>query len=243
VGEGGKVKDISGMKPKTINRWSYSAWSVWKSCRFKYFCSYILGIKDDAPSYYLERGIEIHKQAEAFLKGEIKQLPPALRKFRSHYAELRKLNPVVEEFWGVTKEWKPAQRDSWVVMKMDAAVLPSKKTDGLLIIQDLKTGREYDSHLNQAGLYAAIGYALHPKAKAVETEFWYSDHGTVSRNFFDRRALKKQVAFWLSEGASLLKKEKKYLPSPSEYGCKYCHLRSDKGGPCLAWKSLKKGNS
>lgn len=222
-------------------RWSFTSWCEMRKCAYSYYMRFIRGMREPERPIHpaMVRGIEAHKKSEFYLKGEVTSLPKMFDKFKRHYAELKKLHPVVEKFWGVNSEWKPVQWDSWVVMKMDAAVEPCKKTDGRLIIIDLKTGREKkDDHEAQGGLYAAIGRALYPKASGIDVEFWYSDLGYPRSFEYTPKQLASEIKFWMSEGRALLdvKPEKFYKPNPSADNCKWCFLRSDKGGPCDAWK-------
>jgi hypothetical protein len=125
-------------------------------------------------------------------------------------------------------------------MKMDAALKPSKATDGLLYIQDLKTGKPSDSHEEQGDLYATIGAAKYPKAKGVEVEFWYSQTGDVATLFYDvGKKQIRRIQKWTERGHRILDPKQRFLPSPTPEGCKWCHVRSDKGGPCDAWKRLR----
>ncbi len=238
------IKEGSAMVK--ANRWSFSSWCEMRKCAFAYYCRFIRGMQEPArvPHPAMLRGIELHKKSEFYLKGEVTSLPKALSKFARHYAQLKKMHPVVEKFWGVDKHWKPTGYGSWVVMKMDAAVEPSKKTDNRLIIIDLKTGQEKEeAHEAQGGLYAAIGSALYPKCSGIDVEMWYSDLGYPQQFEYSPAQLRSEVKFWKSEGERLLTvhPEKFYKPNPSVDNCKWCFLRTDKGGPCSAWK-FNRGN-
>lgn len=186
------------------------------------------------------RGEAHHKLAESYLKGKIYGgVPKPLAKLAVHYRELRKLNPIVEQFWNLDKDWEPVKtkEEAWVTMKMDAAIPPSRDF-GRLFIQDLKTGREYEGHAEQASLYACIGYELYPETDGVDVEFWYSDGGYAQQYRYTPRVLNHHTERWIERGEELMS-AKKFLPSPSESNCKWCFLRTDKGGPCSAWKTVK----
>lgn len=225
---------------KRVVRWSYSAWSQFHKCAFAFYRKFVCGDKDTSTSYALERGITLHKQQENYLRGEITGLPRTFLPFKREYIALKKQQPIVEKFWGVDHTWKSVQYGSWVVFKMDAAVPPNKRIGmDSLWIQDLKTGREYDTHAKQASLGAVIGARQYPDIAQVEVEFWYIDQGIIRQYHFDKAELTEEQEFWTEEGERLLTPQKKYLPNPSEENCKYCFLRSDKGGPCDAWKKIK----
>jgi hypothetical protein len=229
--------------PKFPSSWSYSAWSTHKQCGYKYYQGRILGIREPT-NQYLERGNELHRLAEYYLKDKIKQLPPHFDRFKDMFKQLKKAKPVVEQFWGVNDLWKPVDFKSWCVMKMDAAVEP-QYLDGWLNVIDFKTGREYDNHTNQGELYSCIGLAKYPKIKGVITEFWYLDskekkpYASVD---YTTKYLKRRTNYWMNEGFKLLDTKQKFLPAPTEDNCKYCYFRSDHKdgkGTCEAWKTVK----
>lgn len=210
--------------------WSYSAWGMFQ-CMYKYYHIRILGMKD-TPGPQMERGISQHKIAEQYLKGNIRQLPDSFDSIKVEYRNLKQANPIVEQFWGVDKKWKPVKWQSWAVMKMDAAVAPSRITDNMLFIQDYKTGREYPSHIEQGELYGCIGVSLFPKAEAVEAEFWYGDQGYCMSHTFDRAAIRYATQKWTERGKEMLSPRKKWPTTPTSDNCKFCFLRADRGGPC-----------
>lgn len=216
--------------------WSYSSWATFNRCPFAYQQSYLLGNRSpQGPS--AARGERIHKLAEYFLRGKITGgVPGALDKFSAEFQNLKAAKPVVEKFWAVTEDWKFINGRGWCVMKMDAAVLPTNR-DPTLIMVDFKTGREYPDHDKQGELYLAIGFAKHPEIESASTEFWYTDLGYSIRREYTREQVKEQVVIWQDRGTRLLT-GKKFKPTPSEDGCKWCHLRTDRGGVCNEWTKL-----
>lgn len=222
---------LKGREERYPTGWSYSAWGVFNKCMFQYYCTKILGFKEGT-NQFLERGNTLHKVAEQYLKGNVTALPKPFAEFKTPYAQLKKASPIVEQFWGVNSSWEPTSYGSWVVMKMDAAVAPCRLTDNLLFIQDLKTGREYKTHIEQCELYGCIGMALFPRAEGVEAEMWYIDQGYPMQHTFDRTRLRLASKKWTERGKEILSKRKKWPTSPSEDNCKWCFLRADKGGPC-----------
>lgn len=190
------------------------------------------------------RGTAVHALAESYLKGKIYGgMPRPLLKLARHYAALRKLKPIVEEYWNVDERWRPVQgrEDTWCTMKMDAALGPHENEDGkrVIYIQDLKTGRMYGSHDKQASLYATIGFTRWPDLDGVDVEFWYSDSGETVSTYYNRSAIKKLTNYWMQQGQQMMDPNQEFLPTPSVDACKWCFLRSDRGGRCKAWKSIR----
>lgn len=227
---------------KALTHWSYSAYSAWKECAFRFLVTRIKKKIVEPMGWPIRQGIELHLKAEHYLKGNVTVLPPQLQSFTQQYRTLRRMGPTVEKFWGVDEQWNFRKRNAWAVMKMDSAVPPGK--DGMLLIQDLKTGNWYPGHFDQGELYATIGLAKYPKARAVDVEFWYPKTGSVERwEFAAGKAQARRVEKWTERGRALLNPKQKYLPSPSPHACKWCHVSSAKGGPCEAWKSLRSASS
>ncbi len=126
-------------KLRAVKHWSYSAYGVWKSCAFKFYCERMLGMRGP-PVPAMQRGTAIHALQENLLKGKIYGMPRELAKFGTELTALKHAKPIVEEFWGVDENWVFQEKRSWCVMKMDAALPPTKKNDYELYVQDLKTG-------------------------------------------------------------------------------------------------------
>ena len=229
---------------KTIlDHWSYSAWSLHKKCPFAFYNSYILKLKQP-DNTAMARGTMIHSLAEQYLKGGITGgVPKQLNKLATEYRLLKKARPIVEKFWGVNAQWKPSGYPSWCVMKMDAAIVPTKK-DPTLWIGDHKTGRIYPDHVKQGSLYVSIGFALYPKIELATAEFLYTDQGKVEAHEFTRSQIRHQVKYWQEEGKKLIS-QTKFLPKPSYNACQYCGYRDDKKlangkkGPCAAYKVVR----
>jgi hypothetical protein len=224
---------------KRAVKWSYSGWATMMTCEYQYYGKYILGIyeegADDNPS--ILRGNELHKKQENYLLGKINGVPREFLPFSEELQGLKKAKPIVEQYWGVDPNWKPIKWNSWVVFKMDAAVLPTER-DNTLWVQDLKTGREYPKHKDQASLGACIGYAQYPNVTRVNVEFWYADQGIIRDYEFKPKQLVRATEKWIKEGEKLLTPKKKYIPSPSEDNCRWCPIRSDRQGNCEAWKKV-----
>ncbi len=216
-------------------RWSFTSWSL-SNCPKLYHAVYHQGNRGpQGPS--AARGERIHKLSEYYLKGEITGgVPGALRKLQAEFKGLKAVKPVVEEFWGVTPEWKFKANDSWCVMKMDAAVVPTKKNPCLDII-DIKTGREYDKHEEQGELYVAIGFAKYPFLEEAYAEFWYTDAGYVTQRHYTRAEIVELRDKWMLAGQEVMSMNK-FPAKPSEDACRWCHLRSDKGGSCKEWTKV-----
>lgn len=221
-----------------LERWSYSTWSGFKECPRK--VRYQKIDKLEEPKHpAMVRGDTIHKKAEYFLKGEIRGVPHELRKLGPEYKELKKQKPEhIEEFWGFDGNWKPLRKGfspkQKFTIKADVALAPRK---GIAICIDHKTGRIYDGHDDQAELTAIATRLWYPSARGIEVEFWYIDRGDIYTYSFTTKYLDRRIPYWTKQGQKIMSEEK-FLPTPSEFACGRCNFRSDKGGPCTAWKKI-----
>jgi hypothetical protein len=219
-------------------RWSYSAYEAHARCPRALGLSYVVAVKQ-APNQAMMRGIEMHKKAEYFLKGEIDGMPQILKPMKRELKALRKLKPVVEQFWNADERFRPAKDyQGWCILKMDAHLPPTKR-DNVAWMADHKSGREYDKHVEQAELSSVFMLGRYPKIEAAEFEFWYYDTGDPPVRFtFPREHLIELREKWCERGVEVMA-ERKFIPTPSTEGCKFCPHRSDKGGVCSSWKKAK----
>lgn len=226
---------MSAAKSKPVSRhWSYSAWSVYASCKLKYKYQYVERRKTET-TYAMARGTDAHAKAEQFLLGNIKGFPLELSKLRGEFTALRKAKPRVEEWVKLRADWTPASKDepAWFIGRVDAMVvsLPA------LVVIDHKTGKFRPSHFDQGDLYATAVSALEPAATEISWEFWYLDYGEVKRADVSTRRLSELRGTWHERGMQVVT-ETKFPAQPSKFGCNYCDFRSDRGGPCAAWKKI-----
>jgi CRISPR/Cas system-associated exonuclease Cas4 (RecB family) len=197
--------------------WSYSTLNLYKQCPQKY--KYVKIDKlPEKPSYHLQKGIQTHNVAEEYLLGNIKDVPPVLRKFRSEFENLRKAGALAEEAIVLNKDWKPLESDdpwkdpnAWFRAKIDARI------DDFII--DFKTGRHYAEHINQAKLYANI-QLLRSKADHITVEFWYVNSGDVFMYTFYRNDLEEHIKEW-EDKVNIMHNDTEFKPKKNEY-CKYC---------------------
>lgn len=220
--------------------WSLSALGQYEECPRKYEYSRILKIPE--PKHpAAERGIEIHKKGESYLKGLIPErtVPLEYVHFKYELKELRRLRAEPEAAWGVTRTWKAADffgKTVWGRGKIDAHVV----IDTTLHLIDFKTGRRYPKHEEQAEVYALFGAAYYPKVEKVAAEFWYLDesHNEPLKYEYTVKELKSFRTKWQKRADKMLT-AKKFLPTPGDH-CKRCHYASFKGGQCLAWKATNR---
>ncbi len=226
------------LAPGKLQRWSYSAWSTHKRCPRSFKYNYIDKLKQ-APHFAMERGTTIHALAESFLKGKLTGMPRPLLKIKKPLTALKKFKPGVEEFWGVDRDMRPTVKGapSWLVAKTDAYVL----IGDVLYVIDHKTGRIYPEHVDQASLYATVGYVLYPKIRKVVVEFFYIDQGETHSYTYTIAKLRYNLRYWKAQGRKLMSATE-FPATPGFPACALCGYRSDRKlangqkGPCRLWK-------
>src|SRR5574337_218458 len=80
----------------------------------------------------MERGADIAKKAERFLKGMVKQLPIELMPVAETYKALRKRgNLSVEDSWGFTRRWLSCSptdwNNCWLRIKIDVCYVEERR--------------------------------------------------------------------------------------------------------------------
>lgn len=236
-----KTTDYTRPSARGPKFWSFSRLSTFEKCPLQYALNFIWKLPQP-PSRAMDRGNTIHKQSEDYIKGKLKGIPASLMQFRQEYAAIRKIETCkAEESYTVTKTWQPTHATDWDNAWLRAKVDIEIPEGPLLTIIDVKTGREYPEHENQAGIYGTLGMIVHPDTEQIDFEYWYVDSGDVGHYEFGRTKLREQKKEWAARSRKMLT-AKVFRPTPSEDACRFCAFRSDKeqpgggAGPCQRWK-------
>lgn len=229
-----------------VTAWSYSRYADYKQCPLMFKLKHIDKIKPPG-SAAMDRGTEIHKLGENFLKGVVtgkkaspNKVPEEYAHFKNQMIQLRDLNPRVELQLGFTKQWTPATRsgrdplgwfakDTWLRIVCDVDVRYEDHTADII---DFKTGKKWDTNEEQVELFSTAPFMEDPKITAVTTRLWYLDQPTdneVIREYTrkDYEAIKKD---WTKKVQPMFN-DKRWAPKPNDK-CRWCHFRKDNGGPC-----------
>ena len=152
--------------------WSLSSLTQYEDCpeKFKFIKLDKLSTGDKSPA--LEFGIMVHNKLEQYLLGEIKGVPPELKKFELELKKLLASGAVPEEELVMDKDWNAIEdgwwsKDAWWRGKTDV------RLDNYII--DLKTGKHYPNHEDQAMLYSIAVFKYHPEYENIDVEF-YDEH-------------------------------------------------------------------
>jgi len=224
-------------KVRQITAWSISRLQDWETCPRKAKHKHVERIKEPG-NKAMERGSEIHKEAECYILGKTRKLPKSLKRFEIEFKELRKINKVVktEESLTVRDDWTQTTWDdwdgAWLRAKVDAMYIDPDDPTRLIMI-DFKTGRPRpDKHRDQLSLYAAIAFQLFFGIEVVDSELWYLDEGEIASERFTRAQAEQLRKTWEKKAKPMLTdKTFKAKPSSACAWCFYGQAGKAKGGP------------
>lgn len=227
------------LEPTRITAWSMSRLGDYETCARKAYFKYVKKLKDKG-SPQAQRGIELHKQAEQFVKGEdpeihfeLRRVAKYLNKFKAMYAEGKVR---AETQLAFTKEWTvcdwfdPA---TWLRVVID---ITEEVAPGYLLISDWKSGklkRDDEGYGAQLNLYsvAAISAGWCDEAKS---QLIFIDHGVpVERpeGHVVRDILRPAQIYWENRVERMLT-DTIFSPNPDYRNCMYCPFSKAVGGPC-----------
>jgi CRISPR/Cas system-associated exonuclease Cas4 (RecB family) len=215
-----------------ITAWSYSRWSDYETCPLMFKLKHIDRIKPPS-SPQMQRGTDIHKEGEEFLKSKRKRkVPESYKHFADRMQELRELDPVVELQEGFTQDWKPTDwfaKNTWLRIVCDVRVAYDDNTADII---DFKTGKKYDTNEHQMELFSTAPFMTMPDLEKVTTRLWYLDvpkDNEVIREYTrrDYEAIKRD---WTKRVRPMFN-DKRFAPKQNPK-CRWCHFRKENGGPC-----------
>jgi CRISPR/Cas system-associated exonuclease Cas4 (RecB family) len=229
-----------------ITGWSFSRYNTYRQCPQLAKYKFIDKLAEPS-SPALERGTEIHKLAEDYIKGKIRNIPKELKLFDSIFkflkGEFKKKIAVimVEDQWifksdytmTVWNDWAGA----WLRVKLDVAHNEDKNET--MVVTDWKTGKyrpdEMEAYIMQLELYALTALIKYPYLKKVRPRLVYLDTGdtyppageVIEYTQADVPKLKK---LWEKRVKPMLN-DVRFKPTPSDK-CRWCFFSKEKNGPC-----------
>ena len=214
-----------------VYAWSFSRLKTWLQCPAKLKYSAIDKLPEPVSEAMLYGKI-IHKSAEDFLLGKLKQLPAELGKFAEDYQALRNCGPdlYVEHPLTFREDLTLTTwfgKDAWLRVRYDAFV---NNHDGSAVLLDWKTGRKRKEDIAQCELFAIAAFLAYPELTEVQSELWYLASGELTTAQHKREDLERLKAKWFGDAGRMLT-DTEFLPTPNGL-CSWCHFRKSNGGPC-----------
>lgn len=218
---------------RKITAWSFSRYKTYIECPLKAKLKFVDNLKEPG-SAAMDRGSEIHGLAEQYARGQLKNLPIELAKFKAEFLTLVKQKPECEGEWAFTSQWdetgwfEKGVNAAWCRIKTDVAYY-DKKTRTVVVI-DHKTGTPKADHPDQLSLYALGAFIKFPQAEHCVTKLWYLDTGDETELAFTVEQVPELKEHWNARVAPMLN-DTRFAPNPSKR-CSWCFFRKSNGGPC-----------
>lgn len=220
-----------------VTAWSFSRLQCYEECPAKFKYRFIDKVPEEK-SPQMQRGIDIHKEGERYLKAEvpIDAIPESfsVNGFGPLLNELRTAGAMAEEQWALDPDWRATgwfskgKHAAYVRIVADAALLYD---DNTALIVDFKTGKPWGDNIDQMQLFADVTFCRHPQMHEVETRLWYLDTGDEKTETFRRKGLNKRIDEW-EDRVEPLFTDREFRPKPSNK-CNWCPFSGSKGGPCV----------
>lgn len=228
---------------KKIFSWSFSRYTAYNDCPRSAYYKFIEK-RPEPGSPAMDRGTAIHKLAEDYILGKIKELPSELSQVRAQVQTLRKSfredanSVVVEDTWAFKEDWSITSWDDWygcrLRIKVDAARFVNKKA---MVITDWKTGKfrpgDLYTYEQQLKLYVLGAFLRYPELERVSPRLVYTDEGKIFPevpDIWERKSVPMLQSFWTDTTKRMLN-DTVYEPTPGN-ACRWCYFRKSNGGPC-----------
>lgn len=214
-----------------VKSWSFSTLKDFETCRYKVYLAKVK--KCEQPSSpALDRGSEIHEEAEQFVDGRIGEMPKSLKKFEPAFWDLRKEYEAgtvqLERPWAFTQDWNAptgwTAPDTWVRIKLDA-FWQDGPASGKVI--DYKTGKKFGNefkHSEQLQIYTIAAFLLFPEIEYIQGEMWYLDQQQTLVKTYTRSEALLFIDRWTKRGNALTTCVD-FPPSPSPFTCRFCPFK------------------
>jgi RecB family exonuclease len=221
-----------------VQKWSFSVLKDFEACPYRVYLSKVEQEPEpdiEDPDHPLIRGDRVHKEAEAFIRGEgprtrdLRKFDEELHRLRDRYAEGA---VEIEQKWGFTRNWEPTDffgSDVWGRVICDVVEHLDNNT---LNIDDWKTGKSWGkevAHTQQMQLYGLVAMMRYPHITHARVNMRYLDEGKTKSQRYSRDMLSQFVQKWQSR-ADKLTKALTFPPKPNKGNCKFCPYSMNNGG-------------
>lgn len=204
--------------------YSYSSLTSYETCPYKHFRVKVKKDVKDKPYQAAQDGIDVHKQAEDYIREQVPFEGVYAPKVISTVADMMKTgNPIhAEKQLAVTRDMKPC--GWWDDSCHARGVLDVYQVNGpLALIKDWKTGK-VNNFTTQLKHNALLVFIHEPEVKTVEYEYIWLKHGMSTKGKVHRDFLQSD---WDKYEARVIKMEKALVENnwpknPSGLCKQYC---------------------
>ena len=134
--------------------------------------------------------------------------------------------------FALTKEWEATTfdaDDAYVRGYIDNLFVFDYGGTKRVVIDEYKTGQEYDEHAQQKAMYAMVGMVLYPDIDSIEVVGVYLDKKKLKPTTYNRAHLHSMQYTWQRDIAKL---DIPIFPARPGIHCRWCPKSNKKGGPC-----------
>ena len=230
-----------------ITAWSYSRLTKWETCPRSAYYEYVQKRGTGEKSPAMLRGLAAHDECAAIYAGKPPNVkdPILSREWRHKLAAQR-------ECWhpDLEAELQVAYNVAWERRKwFDRDVVFRCAFDGFayshdtpVVIYEHKTGKPYNTHKDQAELYACVAHKMLPEASEVVVNIQYLDlplsriptvHRWTAAELMFGHEGKPLINKWIQKANAMM--ADRDFPMRTGPQCRYCQFRGENGGPCDIW--------
>lgn len=217
-----------------VKEWSFSALMSFLECPHRTYLKRVLRKVGTPRNEEANRGDDLHKKIEAYIKGDADTLPAGKDgvKFHREYIEtLRTLYEngciiLLEDEWGFDVNWESTgwySDDVWARIKLDSIKFEDEKS---AVIDDWKSGKKFGNeakHKRQLQLYAIGAFLKYPELEFVKGYMRYIDQATdnILSSSFSREQAMRLLPSW-TNNAIMMTSCKTFEPKPNRNNCMFC---------------------
>lgn len=221
--------------PKKITAWSYSRLTTYEECPFKARCKFVDKLPEPG-SKAMDRGSEVHAQAQQFVEGKLPRVPAELKPIAGYLASFKKSRAVCEQELAFDSQWKPVDwfaPNAWLRSKLDVVNYGKIGRDVVAHVTDYKTGKVRPANEDQIELYCVSVLSADEMIYGASARLLYVDAGIVlpeKTRLMQRDQLPELQKKWTARAKPMLT-DTRFAPRAGPY-CGWCHYRKSNGGPC-----------
>ena len=206
--------------------WSYSKLSLYEKCPAQYNFRYVENFPTEK-STAASRGTEIHASIEDYLLGKSEKLHESVEHKRPFFDKLALKEPLIEEKLAIDNKWNPAQWETaWGRMVVDSYYTTRNK----VVVQEWKSGKQYDDHTEQRKLYGVTLLGKYADRSAAVIRTIYTDLNKNVREVVTRDDM-APIQEDFTRRVRFMHRDDLMSPRPGWY-CRFCPFSRVKDGPC-----------
>lgn len=215
--------------------WSFKKYKMYQQCPMAVKLKYIEKApepepteKDDAARL---RGIQMHNEMEACIKGE-GPIPHYARDFDEVISALVERGAKAEEDMFLNSQWQrhPSWEGHWLQVKQDVLLV----NEDMVLTGDWKSGKRYGNeywHFKQMQLYSVAAWRLFPGYPEYVAELYYLDKKDIWTVSFNEQQLEKALHDFDVEVDKMFN-DKMFRPRPNIDTCRFCPFNNKGSGAC-----------